>query len=51
MISWNLLLSGKTLSEQAYAVLNKIVGHSCEKTDVQERKNAGCDEPAVAVSE
>lgn len=25
MISWNILLSGKKLSEQAYAVLSRIV--------------------------
>lgn len=32
MISWNLLLGGKTLSEQAYAIISSIVGRVEETT-------------------
>lgn len=39
MISWNLLLSGKTLSAQAYAVLTNIVDQACSSLNVADATN------------
>lgn len=47
MISWNLLLSGKTLSEQAYAVLNNIVDQARNSLNVAD----ATDNEDVAVVE
>ncbi|MEW6710979.1 MAG: hypothetical protein AB1403_14225 [Candidatus Riflebacteria bacterium] len=47
MISWNLLLSGKTLSDQAYAVLNKLVGQTCSGLNNSADATTGNDQPVV----
>lgn len=33
MISWKLLLGGKTLSDQAYAIVTRLVDQACDCLD------------------
>jgi hypothetical protein len=36
MISWKLLLGGKTLSDQAYAIVTRLVDQACDCLDGQD---------------